>query len=463
MEKEKQEPKPRKILLVILIPLCSLLIIYFGITLYFINHYYYGSSINCINVSGKTVEEVKSEMSSKLQDFTLELKERGGAKEVISAVDIDLGYTSEEEFKKLKDKQSAFKWITAFSNKKANEITVGVTFDRELLKKQLDKLNCLNNSNIVEPKNPSFKYTDSGYIIVPETLGNKINKDVLYTEVEKVISKEGTYLDLEAINCYVNPQYTSKSEKVIETKNILNKYAASKITYNIGDKNEIVDGTIINKWLSVDENFTVSLDEVKAKSYLTGLLNKYNTIGKTRNFPTTSGKTIKISGGDYGYAINTVAETQDFIAAIKEGKILTKEPKYSQTTFSAITSDIGNTYVEIDMTNQHLWFYKKGSLMAQGDIVTGNVNAGHKTPSGIYRLKYKQKGAVLRGPDYAAPVTYWMPFNGGIGLHDASWRSRFGGNIYKTDGSHGCVNLPFSLAKTIFENIDPGTPVVCFY
>lgn len=56
-----------------------------------------------------------------------------------------------------------------------------------------------------------------------------------------------------------------------------------------------------------------------------------------------------------------------------------------------------------------------------------------------------------------------MPFNGGIGIHDAIWRSQFGGNIYKTNGSHGCVNAPPYLAQKIFENIEPGTPIVCYY
>ena len=56
-----------------------------------------------------------------------------------------------------------------------------------------------------------------------------------------------------------------------------------------------------------------------------------------------------------------------------------------------------------------------------------------------------------------------MPFNGGIGIHDATWRSSFGGNIYVAGGSHGCVNAPYSLANTIFNNIDSGTPVVCYY
>ena len=55
-----------------------------------------------------------------------------------------------------------------------------------------------------------------------------------------------------------------------------------------------------------------------------------------------------------------------------------------------------------------------------------------------------------------------MPFNNGIGMHDAKWRSSFGGAIYKTGGSHGCINLPPSVAKTIFDNISAGTPVICY-
>ena len=101
--------------------------------------------------------------------------------------------------------------------------------------------------------------------------------------------------------------------------------------------------------------------------------------------------------------------------------------------------------------------------MTHGPIVTGNVKAGNSTPSGIYILKYKQRDTILRGADYASPVTFWMPFNGGIGIHDASWRSTFGGDIYKTNGSHGCINCPYYLAKDIFNNISLGTPIICYY
>ena len=118
--------------------------------------------------------------------------------------------------------------------------------------------------------------------------------------------------------------------------------------------------------------------------------------------------------------------------------------------------------MEIDLTNQKVYLYVNGNLVKSSSCVTGNVSKGHTTPPGIYPMTYKQLDAVLRGPGYASPVKYWMPFNGGIGLHDASWRSSFGGTIYKTNGSHGCVNLPYEMAKTIYENAYAGMPVICY-
>ena len=115
------------------------------------------------------------------------------------------------------------------------------------------------------------------------------------------------------------------------------------------------------------------------------------------------------------------------------------------------------------MSKQHLWYYKNGQLIVEGDIVTGNESKKWGTPQGTYRLKYKEKDATLRGEGYSSKVSYWMPFNGGIGLHDATWRNTFGGEIYKTSGSHGCVNLPPAVAEKIFNNIDANTPVVCYF
>jgi hypothetical protein len=460
--KEKLIKNRRKTAIGIGIFLSALLVVYLGMAAYFINHFYFGSEINGINVSGKSVKKVNELMESELQTYTLELKERGGKSEQIRAEEIGLKYNSGDDFRSLKETQHPLKWISVFFNKEASKMIEETKFDKDLLKERVDKLSCFDSSNIIEPQSAGLKYSDNAYVLVDETLGNKVNKEVLYKHVEEAVLREEIAIDLEAIDCYIKPEYTSKSQKLIEARDMLNKYISSKITYNFGDRKEVLDGSTINSWLTVDKNFKVTFNEEKAKNYIDGLANSYNTVGKKRSFVTSYGSTINIGGGDYGWSINKAKETQALITAIKEGQTVDKEPSYAQTALSRNENDLGKTYVEIDLAKQHLWFYKNGELIAEGDVVTGNVSQKYTTPPGIYKLKYKQKNAVLRGPGYAAPVTFWMPFNGGIGIHDASWRSVFGGTIYKTNGSHGCVNSPYNLAKAIFENIQAGVPVILY-
>ena len=284
MENEVEMPllslikRHKKIFMGIIISICTLLVIYLGMAIYFINHFYFGSAINCINVSGKNVEEVNEQMASELQTYMLNIKERGDKNEQIRANEVGLKYNSDGQFKELKDRQNPYRWISAFFNTDASKMTEGVKYDKELLRKRVDKLSCFNSSNIVEPKNPSFKYTDNGYVIVDEVAGNKVNKDILYDYVSEAIIKEETTINLESINCYVKPQYTSNSQKIIETKNMLNKYVFSKITYTFGEHKEILDGSTINKWLKVDENFKVTFDEKEAKNYIDVLSTNYNTL-----------------------------------------------------------------------------------------------------------------------------------------------------------------------------------------
>ncbi|WP_026883963.1 L,D-transpeptidase family protein [Clostridium akagii] len=436
--------------------------VYLGILLFFSNHFYYGSVINGINVSGKTVDQVDKEISMKSQTYTLEFKERNGVKEQIKGTDISLKYKTKSKIQVLKDSQNSFAWIFAIFSTKDYEMDGIVTYDEKLLKEHFDKLSCFDSKKIIQPKNASFKYADTGYLIVNEVIGNKINSKLLYTKVVSAILKGETSIDLEKENYYINPKYTSKSKEVLATKILLDKYTASKITYTFTGGKEVLDGSTIHNWIDVNKNLEIIFDQNKMQNYIEELDNNYNTFGKQRDFVTSLGTTVKVSGGDYGWLVNPTVEVNDLIVAIKNGQVITKQPKYSQTAASHNVNDIGNTYVEINIARQHLWFYKNGSLVVQGDVVTGNVSINDGTPTGVYRLKYKEKDATLIGEGYSVPVAEFMPFNGGIGIHPATWRNKFGGNIYLTNGSHGCINSPPSLAKTIYDNIDVNTAIVCY-
>ena len=116
------------------------------------------------------------------------------------------------------------------------------------------------------------------------------------------------------------------------------------------------------------------------------------------------------------------------------------------------------TYIKVSISKQKLWYYKKGNLKYTSKVVTG-MRRKHDTPRGTFTIQGKMRKVYLIGEDYKTYVNYWMPFNGPYGLHDATWRGYFGGTIYKNNGSHGCVNLPYKTAKYLYNHVSVGTVV----
>lgn len=140
-----------------------------------------------------------------------------------------------------------------------------------------------------------------------------------------------------------------------------------------------------------------------------------------------------------------------------------REPEYSQRAQVEGFEDIGKTYLEIDYTKQHMWYYEDGQMILESDIVSGNIATGNGSPDGIFKIVYKQSPAVLKGEDYESNVDFFMPFAYNVGVHDASWRTEFGGEFYKTTGSHGCINAPREVAETLYQRMKVDTPVVAYY
>jgi hypothetical protein len=445
----------------VIILIASLLLIYLLISVYFAKHFFFNTIINGADVSLKAHEDAEDIIRSYIKDYKLQLLERKGEVEQIIGQDIGMQYNEKNSISKIYHEKNSFKWIGSLLKEQKYYVDDLIVYNKDILENKIQQLNCLNK-DVIEPQNVSFKYSNGSYEVIEEVYGNKINKDKLDKAIEMSILKEETKLDLNEKLCYENPKYTLNSHKTLETKNLLNKYVLTNITYKFESQYEILDGNIINEWLSVDENLETVISEIAVMKYVQGLVKKYDTVGIARNFKTSTGKIVEVKGGLYGWKINHAAETKALIENIKLGEVLEKEPIYAQKALPRGENEIGNTYVEINITKQHVWFYKAGKLITQGAVVTGKPIKGRATVLGTYMLNYKQKGATLIGHDYEAAVTYWMPFYGNIGLHDASWRYSFGGDIYKRRGSHGCVNAPFYLAKTIFENIEDGTPIICY-
>lgn len=441
-----------------------LLMVYIGFTIFFAKHFYYRTFINGEKVGGKTVSEVEKLLKEKSGEYSLVLKERGNKEETILGSDIQFTYKIESEVSDIKKEQNPFTWIFKVWGEKDVDVPMKPVFDEALLKKDVNALECLLPANSKAPVDASIAFENNSYQIVEEDEGSLIKKDELFNAVEKAAAHEEGEINLEDLKCYEVPKYTSESKELIEKRDKLNQYVESKITYDFGDRTEVLDGSIIKDWIKEDENHQLNLDEETVKVYVKELAKKYDTLYGTRQFKTSVGTTVTVSGGDYGWRINQEEESKELMELLKSGKQeVTRKPVYELEARCRETDDVGNTYVEINLTRQYLWFYKEGKLVTEGSIVSGTATRSDRTtPEGTYRIDYVEANATLRGPGYATPVSFWMPFNCGIGIHDAVWRGSFGGDIYIYNGSHGCINAPYTLAQTIFNNIEAGVAVICY-
>ncbi|MGL4847591.1 MAG: L,D-transpeptidase family protein [Clostridium sp.] len=451
----------KKLIIGIIIAIAIIIVGYLGFSLYFMNHFFFGSTINNVNVSGRTVGSATKLVEEKINDYKLEIKGRDHVSGYVDTKDLGFKYDISNEATELKNKQTPFLWIVQIFNNNYKKIDITQTYNKEILNKSLDKI--FDFREEMEPKNAGFEYENGKYIITDSVQGDKIDINKLDTVILQAVEKNEKKINVENLGCYEKPTYLKDSEKTIEAQKTLNKYVNTKVTYTFGDESVVLDGDTINKWLYVDKDMNVHISSDKVTTYVQALASKYDTVGKERTFKTSLGTMATVKGGDFGWKINVQAEVEKLTSNIEEGQTVTREPVYSQKGLPYGTDGLGNTYVEVNIPKQKLWYYKDGKLIIESDVVTGNISKKDGTPDGVYYVKYKEHDTHLKGKNYDVPVKFWMPFNGGIGLHDAWWRNgKFGGNIYKTDGSHGCVNLPPKTAETIYNNITPGTIVVCY-
>lgn len=424
-----------------------------------------GTIVDGMDVTGKTAAEVEDAIMEQLKGYKLTINGREDLSESITGEEVGLYAEFDDTLAKAIAAQKPMEWGKYRFGKSVNEVNTDalIRYNDEMLGEAVDSLSCMDKENMREPQDAKISdYTSGGYTIIKEDEGTELLEDKVKEAVAAAVMSLAESVDLEEQGCYVSPSITSEDEALKTACETMNKYVGARITYQFGDKSETLSGDEIHNWLTVNGT-SVRINEGKATEYVKKLAASYDTAYKAKSLKTSYGKTVSITGGSYGYKINQAKEAATLVSLIKNGEQTSREPEYSQKGASRTGKDYGNTYVEINLTAQHLYFYVKGKLVVQSDFVSGNAAKGWSTPAGAYSITYKQRNATLKGQGYATPVSYWMPFNGGIGLHDANWRKTFGGTIYKTNGSHGCVNLPPAVAKTIYENISAGDPVLCYH
>ena len=438
------------------------------IAVYSSGHFARGTKVNGIDVSGMSVKQLQKrigEYSINVKERKIDEKSRDESffEETIKGRDIGLAVGDAQPLYDILKDQGFIKFFAG--DKKDYEISHTLSYDKDLLAKEVSALKGASATDGTEAVSASIaEYTEGkGYEIVSEQQGDILDEQATCEAIEKAVASLKESVDLSKEKAYKKPEFTSESDVLKDAVETLNRYVSTEITYKFGDDTVVLDGTRINKWIKIKKDNTVKLRRNKVEKFVQELHRKYDTVFTNRKFKTAYGDTVTVYGGDYGWWMNTVKETDKLVKLIQKGAVKERTPEYRQTAVSYGDKDYGDTYAEVDLSGQHVFVVKDGKVVFDTACVTGNESQGHATPAGTYGITYKQRNATLRGENYETPVSYWMPFNGGIGFHDAYWRSRFGGTLYRTGGSHGCVNLPPSSAKKIYSLVEQGTPVICYH
>ena len=459
-----EEPKKRRPILPFLLyaPLLCLLIAYLAGAFYYQNHFVNGTVIDQVDVSKMTIADLEAQ----IQDYSLRVLQRQAdgttLEEEILGADIGLSYSSTEPIQEILKSQN--NWLWFLNQENTHEIADLIDYDAASLEAEIKNLKGFDKDFVTAPEDAYITdyEPEKGFQMVAEVPGNKLNHSKTLETIGTAVAELAEEVNLDEAGCYEEPEITVENEALKNTFAQLQSYAETTITYTFGSQKEILDGSTISSWLDT-EGTQVTLDKEQVGEYVSSLKKKYDTIFHPRTFRTSYGTEITIKNGDYGWWMDTEQETAELTEMIEQGKSGERTPVYRQTAASYDTPDYGDTYVEINLSAQHLFLYKDGQMILESDFVSGNVSRGYTTPGGIFGLTYKQRDATLTGETYRTPVSYWMPFNNNIGMHDATWRRDFGKDIYLTNGSHGCINLPYSAAKEIYGHIEKGTPVICYY
>lgn len=440
------------------------ILIYLGGAIFFHSHFFPGTTLNGRKTGGASAQKVMDDATDEIHSYALEIKTRDEKTQKLSGSEISLEPEWGDEIAELVHTQQAFLWPVRVFQKQVLKSDTLVNFDADKLKTVVDALDCMDASNEIAPVDATVSSYDkeNGFSIVPCVMGTTIDRDKMYEAVSDAINGLKESLSLEKAGVYEDPAVQDDNEKLKKAIKKMNQYAKASITFTVGESSEVLDASTFGDWFTLSKKLNPVLDEEKVADYVSTLARKYNTCYSAKTLKTSYGKTVTIPESHYGWKVDTEAEKAQIIKEIKAGKTVSRDLNYSMTANSHEGNDFGDSYVEINLTAQHLFLYKDGKLIVDSDFVSGNVSQNNATPTGAYGITYTEKNATLRGENYETPVTYWMPFAGNVGMHDAYWRSKFGGTIYKYSGSHGCINLPSEVAKTIFEHVEKNYPVLVY-
>ena len=481
------EGKKKRIAIVLGVIFMGIAAVLLGGHIYYRGHWYWGTKIDGLEVSGQTMDQSRLMIQEQYKDYSLQITGRQGLSLQIKAADIDYQVVAGERWEQAYSDQHDSSLIPVDVGGEYDSV-LDVTYDADKLNECLEASELLQGNDEVSIEKPKsakarFDKKKGYYVCVPESVGNQIQKEELLKTVETSLQNRAATLDISSEEItnevYKEPSVTSSSDEIAKEIDACNKAVLRFVTWKMGGKvTEKLTPAQISKWVSYKNN-KVKFDQKAIEKWTEKFCKKYQTVGVTRSFKSHTGKKVKVVGGDYGWELD-YAQTLIQVEKTLEKKIsaksinayiedpsrenkkaltLNRSPIYLNTAYQWNQEDRTQdwdtkNYTEVSLADQMVYVFRKGKVVFKCHCITGRPVKDRITRKGTFYIKEHLPEHTMVGADYRTHVYNWVRITWtGTGFHPATWQpwSRWSKTLYQTRGSHGCVNLSVSDAKKIYD------------
>jgi hypothetical protein len=445
--------------------------------IYFAYHLWPNTTARGIDLSLMTTSEARSTLEESAANTTVHVT-GDGVDFVLDSSNTGIELNSDEAVQAMRKNVIIWAWPIMVLTEHDESTALAATYNEDEIRASVEEAVSAFNAQATDPVDASVIYSEEAqaFVIDPGSAGTKIDFDTVTQLVLEALINNETLVTLTS-SALVQQGRTADDSTLLAALETANKYLSCNINYTLnGTVIATEDASVVKDWISVDSDCNVIVDEEAMNAWADDLEDRLDTVGETVTYTRPDGKVITVSGGTYGWIVDgdiLHAMVSDTVYNSYSGD---QELPMKQTaeTYNPGGQSWGARYIDVDITEQHMRFYdESGTLILESDIITGStIEGGRETPTGVYYITNKATNVTLIGlpdengnPLYTTPVTYWMPFiDNTVGLHDATWQSSFGGNLYQEGyGSHGCVNLPYDVAETLYSLVNVGDVVITHY
>lgn len=452
-----------------------LLMVYLAGVFVFTGRFYPNTNAASLDISFRTPAEVCTMMDDSLADYTVQVRGQNVRLD-LTATDLALDMDSQAITRGMMANRNPWAWPFELTQQHDETDALVATYGSGELERIVSAEAERINATAIEPRNADIFYDDmrACFDVSKEEPGTKVDAEAIVQAVAEGVMSFARVVNLED-DVLVKPQILSDDPRVLAAQKQANAMVKIDIPLMVnGEESTVLKGVTLADWISVSPEGEVSINEENLTNSMNEFLKAHTTVGAQRSYIRADGKNVTVSGGSYGWSYDGAALTELVKTAFANGSSEPIEvPVLQKADMVGMVGgrDWGPRYCDIDLSEQHAYFYdESGACVWETDVVTGSPGS-HATPAGVYRatagkaspsLLIGQRDPSTGKPEYETEVAYWMPFIGNsIGLHDATWQSVFGGNRYAQGyGSHGCVNISLDAAASLYDIIKVGDVVV---